>query len=44
MVPSGKAGKAFVRELATLYQAYADATALECIALKACTVMQCLLL
>ena len=39
MVPSGKS---FIRELATLYQAYADALALECIALKACTVMQCL--
>ena len=44
MVPSGKAGKSLIRELATLYQAYADATALECIALKACIVMQCLLL
>ena len=44
MIPSGKTGKAFIRELASLYQAYADATALECVALKACTVMQCLLL
>ena len=44
MVPSGKTGKSFIRELATLYQAYSDASALECIALKACTVMQCLLL
>ena len=44
MLPSGKAGKSFIRELSTLYQAYADATALECVALKACTVMQCLLL
>ena len=43
MVPSGKVGKSFVRELATLYQAYADASVLECIALKACTVVQCLL-
>ena len=37
-------GWEIIRELATLYQAYADATALECVALKACTVMQCLLL
>ena len=44
MVPSGKAGKPFISELATLYQAYADASALECVVLKACTVMQCLLL
>ena len=44
MIPSGKAGKMFIRELATLYQAYADATSLECVALKACTVQQCLLL
>ena len=44
LIPSGKAGKAFVRELARLYQAYADASALECIALKACSVLQCLLL
>ena len=44
LVPSGKAGKAFVRELARLYQAYADASALECIALKACSIIQCLLL
>ena len=37
-------GKVFVKELAKLYQAYADESALECIALKACSVMQCLLL
>ena len=44
LIPSGKAGKTFITELAKLYQAYADASTLECIALKACTVMQCLLL
>ena len=44
LIPSVRAGKAFVRELARLYQAYADASTLECIALKAGTVLQCLLL
>ena len=44
LIPSGRAGKTFVRELARLYQAYADASTLECIALKAGTVLQCLLL
>ena len=34
-----KAGKSFIRELATLYHAYVDATALECVTLKACSVM-----
>ena len=34
LIPSGRAGKTFVRELARLYQAYADASTLECIALK----------
>ena len=41
---SGKAGKAFIKELTRLFQAYADESPLECIALKACSVMQCLLL
>ena len=43
-VPSGKQGTAFVTELARLYQAYADGSTIECIALKATTVCQCLLL
>jgi hypothetical protein len=34
-VPSGFAGKSFVSELSHLFNAYADASALECIALKA---------
>ena len=42
--PFRRAGRAFVRDLARLYQAYADASTLECIALKAGTVLQCLLL
>ena len=37
-------GKAFVRELAKLYQAFADQSALHSIALMACSVMQPLLL
>lgn len=44
LLPSGKAGKEFIKELARLYQSYADGSPLECIALKACSVMQCLLL
>ena len=43
LVPSGRSGKEFVRELANLYQSYADASPLECIAFKACSVMQSLL-
>ena len=43
-VPSGKQGTAFVTELACLYQTYADASTLECIALKVSTVFQCLML
>ena len=43
LVPSGKVGKSFIQELARLYQAYADESPLECISLKACAVMQCLL-
>ena len=43
-VPSGSSGSAFVLELARLYQAYADSSSLECIAMKATTLMQILLL
>ena len=35
MVPSGKAGKRFVQELTRLFSAYADASAMEGIAIKA---------
>lgn len=44
LVPTGRVGTTFVKELTKLYQAFADASTLECIALKACTVIQCLLL
>ena len=44
IVPTGKAGTNFVKELTKLYQAFADASSLERIALKACTVLQCLVL
>ena len=37
-VPSGSARKAFVAELAWLYQAYADGSSLESVALMACSV------
>ena len=43
-VPSGSSGKAFVSELARLFQAYADSSSLECIAMKAITVIQIVLL
>ena len=43
-VPLGNAGKGFVSELSRLYLAYADGSALEAIALKACTVLSILLL
>lgn len=44
LVPSGRAGKSFVSELTKLIAAYANASALEGIALKAAMVMQTLLL
>ena len=43
-VPYGKAGKAFVSELARLFRSFAEGTALESVALKACTLMPILLL
>lgn len=43
-VPLGNAGKGSVSELSRLYLAYADGSALEAIALKACTVLSILLL
>ena len=43
-VPSGKAGKAFVTELSRLWQAYGSAGAMECIALRAASLMCILLL
>ena len=43
-VPSGSSGKTFVSELARLFQAYADCSSLESIAMKATSVMQTLLL
>lgn len=44
MVPYGKAVKSFVSELARLFKAFATASALESIALKAATLMPILLL
>jgi hypothetical protein len=38
-VPSGKAGKAFVRELSRLFNAYAEGSALESVAMKAAMTM-----
>ena len=43
-VPLGKARKTFVQELSRLFRAYADALALESVALKAAMVMPALLL
>lgn len=42
LVPSGSTGKAFV-ELAQLFQAFADCSTLECIAMKVITILQTLL-
>ena len=44
LIPFGKAGKLFVQELAMLYQAFAEDSALGSVALLACSVMQPLLL
>ena len=44
LVPSGKAGKDFVLELAKLHQAYADNTTLHSVAFTACCVFQVLVL
>ena len=41
---SGSSGKTFALELARLFQAYADSSSLECIAMKAITVTQIFLL
>ena len=43
-IPTGSTGKAFVSEVARLFQAYADNSSLESIAMKAVTVLQVLLL
>jgi hypothetical protein len=43
-IPSGKAGKAFIRELTRMFRAYADGSALESVAMKAAMVMPALLL
>ena len=44
LVPFGKVGKALIQEMANLFQAYGENSSLECIALKACLLMQVLLL
>jgi hypothetical protein len=43
-VPSGKAGKSFVSELARMFRAFAEGSALECVAMQAAMVMPALLL
>ena len=43
-VPSGKAGKAFVRELSRMFNVHAEGSALECVAMKAAMTMPALLL
>ena len=44
LLPSGRVGKSFIQGLARIYQAFVDTSPLECIALKARSVMQSLLL
>ena len=43
-IPVGNTGSAFVSELSRLYRAYAEGSALECIALKAATIAPIILL
>ena len=43
-VPSGKAGRTFVHELSHLFQAYAESSALEGVAMKSAMIMPALLL
>ena len=43
-VPFGNAGKAFVTEISRLFRAYAEGSALECISMKACTILPILIL
>ena len=43
-IPSGKQGKSFVAEVACLFQSYADASALEAVALKAAMILPALIL
>ena len=42
-VPSGKAGKTFIREMTMLYRAYVEGSALETVALKATIILPILL-
>ena len=44
LVPFGKVEKSFIQEMANLFQAYGENSSLDCIALKACLLMQVLLL
>ena len=44
LLPSGATGKAFIREITRLLQAFAEGSVMECIALKASFVMQILLI
>ena len=44
LVQFGKVGKALIQEMANLFQVYGENSSLECIALKACLLMQVLLL
>ena len=43
LVPSGATGKLFIQDITRLLQAFADGSAMECIAMKASFVMQILL-
>ena len=43
-IPSGNAGKSLVDELSRLYSAFADASAMECVALRATVVLPILVL
>ena len=44
LVPPGTAGNSFVQELARLLQAFADGSSMECVCMKAITILQVLVL
>ena len=44
LVPFGSAGTTFVKEITRLFQAFADGSSLECVSMKAITLIQILLL
>lgn len=44
ITPQGSTGNSFVQELARLFQAFADGSSMECVCMKAVTILQALVL